>query len=70
MKECRHTHGGCIESWWAMQGHELNGQLGFFAEWMEGINPERMRLTEKRDWISRIPIEWVTLLGVWHLLQW
>lgn len=41
------------------QGIEVNGQLGFFAEWLEGTYAEKMTIHAKTAWMSRIPVEWV-----------
>ena len=45
-----------------LQGVEVKGQLGFFAEWMPGANPEKWSKEQKRQWVNRIPIEWVRQL--------
>ena len=42
-----------------LQGVDIKGQLGFFAEWMPGANPEKWSKDLKRQWVNRIPIEWV-----------
>ena len=53
-----HLAGPCSASD-AVQGAKIEGQLGFFAEWMHGVNPETLNKELKRQWIISIPIEWV-----------
>ncbi|KAK9819747.1 hypothetical protein WJX72_001871 [[Myrmecia] bisecta] len=46
------------------QGIEVNGQLGMFAEWARGTNPESMGKEAKRVWANSVPIEWVWYAAV------
>ena len=33
--------------------------MGFFSEWAEGTNAERMLPEERAAWAQRVPAEWV-----------
>lgn len=37
----------------------MEGQVGFFSEWAEGTNAERMLPEERAAWAQRVPVEWV-----------
>lgn len=42
-----------------MQGIKIQGQMGFFAEWVNGTNPEKWKADGKIDWIKKLGPEWV-----------
>ena len=42
-----------------MQGEAVRGQAGFFSEWADGANIDRLPLEARAAWLQRLPAEWV-----------
>ena len=43
----------------AVQGERVQGQAGFFSEWADGVNIDRLPLEARAAWVQQLPAEWV-----------